>query len=171
MVASSGTLTFLSRIARRTRARRPMSQLSMMTLSSTYAPAWTLTPLPRMEPFTRPPDKIHPPETIESTASPRRFSSSKVNLAGGRVKGSILGRGVKVHAGAYVEDSVIMDNCDIGRRARVRRAILDKNVKVPEDATIGYDAEQDRRLYHVTESGLVVVEGNRSAVDITTVFV
>jgi len=92
-------------------------------------------------------------------------------LSGGRVKGSILGRGVKVHAGAYVEDSVIMDNCDIGRRARVRRAILDKNVKVPEDATIGYDAEQDRRLYHVTESGLVVVEGNRSAVDITTVFV
>ena len=92
-------------------------------------------------------------------------------LSGGRVKGSILGRGVKVHAGAYVEDSVIMDNCDIGRRARVRRAILDKNVRVPEDATIGYDIERDRRLYHVTESGLVVVEGNRSPVDIATVFV
>jgi glucose-1-phosphate adenylyltransferase len=92
-------------------------------------------------------------------------------LSGGRVKGSILGRGVKVHAGAYVEDSVIMDNCDIGRRAKVRRAILDKNVRVPEDATIGYDVERDRRLYHVTESGLVVVEGNRSLVDIATVFV
>jgi glucose-1-phosphate adenylyltransferase len=64
-----------------------------------------------------------------------------------------------------------MDNCDIGRRARVRRAILDKNVRVPEDATIGYDIERDRRLYHVTESGLVVVEGNRSPVDIATVFV
>jgi glucose-1-phosphate adenylyltransferase len=45
-----------------------------------------------------------------------------------------------VHAGALVEDSVILDNCDIGRRlAKVRRAILDKNVRVPEDATIGYD--------------------------------
>jgi glucose-1-phosphate adenylyltransferase len=42
---------------------------------------------------------------------------------------------------------------------------------VPEDASIGYDAEQDRRLYHVTESGIVVVEGNRSPVDISTVFV
>jgi len=92
-------------------------------------------------------------------------------LSGGRVKNSILGRGVKVHAGASVEDSVILDNCDIGRRSKVRRAILDKNVRVPEDATIGWNAAQDARLYHVTESGLVVVEGNRSPVDIGTVFV
>ncbi len=92
-------------------------------------------------------------------------------LSGGRVKNSILGPGVRVHAGAMVEDSVILDNCDIGRRSKVRRAILDKNVQVPEDATIGYDAEQDGRLYHVTESGIVVVEGNRSPVDISIVFV
>jgi glucose-1-phosphate adenylyltransferase len=92
-------------------------------------------------------------------------------LSGGRVKNSILGRGVRVHAGATVEDSVILDNCDIGRRSKVRRAILDKNVRVPEDATIGYDAVQDAKLYHVTESGIVVVEGNRSPVDISTVFV
>ena len=39
---------------------------------------------------------------------------------------------------------MIFDNCDIGRRARVRRAILDKNVRVPEDADIGYDLERDR---------------------------
>jgi glucose-1-phosphate adenylyltransferase len=92
-------------------------------------------------------------------------------LSGGRVRGSILGRGVKVHTGALVEDSVIMDNCDIGRRAKIRRAILDKNVRVPEDAVIGYDSEQDHKLYHVTESGIVVVEGLRSPVDISTVFV
>ena len=70
-----------------------------------------------------------------------------------------------------MEDSVILDNCDIGRRAKIRRAILDKNVRVPADATIGYDAVQDRRLYSVTESGIVVVEGNRSAVDISTIVV
>ena len=92
-------------------------------------------------------------------------------LSGGRVKNSILGRGVKVHAGAYVEDSVILDNCDIGRRSKIRRAILDKNVKIPEDTTIGYDLVQDAKLYHVTETGIVVVEGNRSPVDISTVFV
>jgi glucose-1-phosphate adenylyltransferase len=92
-------------------------------------------------------------------------------LSGGRVRNSVLGRGVRVHAGALVEDSVILDNCDIGRRAKIRRAILDKNVRVAPDATIGYDEEQDRILYHITETGLVVVEGNRSAVSISTVFV
>ena len=58
-----------------------------------------------------------------------------------------------------MEDSIIFDNCDIGRRARVRRAILDKNVRVPPDTTIGYDLERDRQLYHVTDSGIVVVAG------------
>ena len=90
-------------------------------------------------------------------------------ISGGSVKGSIVGRGVRVHTGASVEDSVLFDNCDIGRRARVRRAILDKNVKVPEGAEIGYDLEADRKKYYVTESGIVVVEGHRSTVDIATI--
>ncbi|MGA2595517.1 MAG: glucose-1-phosphate adenylyltransferase [Bryobacteraceae bacterium] len=92
-------------------------------------------------------------------------------LSGGLVRGSVLGRGVKVHSGAYVEDSVVFDNCDIGRRARVRKAILDKNVRVPEDATIGYDLDRDRQLYHVTESGIVVVEGHRSLVDVASMVI
>jgi glucose-1-phosphate adenylyltransferase len=92
-------------------------------------------------------------------------------LSGGLVRGSVLGRGVKVHSNAYVEDCVIFDNCDIGRRARVRRAILDKNAQVAEDATIGYDLERDRELYHVTDSGIVVVEGHRSPVDISSVII
>ena len=92
-------------------------------------------------------------------------------LSGGLVRNSVLGRGVRVHAGAVVEDSILFDNCDIGRRARVRRAILDKNVRVPEDATIGYDLENDRRHHHVTESGIVVVEGHRSAVEVSKLLI
>jgi glucose-1-phosphate adenylyltransferase len=92
-------------------------------------------------------------------------------LSGGMVKNSVLGRGVRVHSGAVVEDCVILDNCDIGRRARVRRAILDKNVRVPEDATIGIDMERDRAHRYVTESGIVVVGGNRTPVDITSLVV
>ena len=87
-------------------------------------------------------------------------------LSGGLVRSSVIGRGVRIHSHAYVENSIIFDNCDIGRRARVRRAILDKNVRVPPDAVIGYDLERDRALYHVTDSGIVVVEGHRSPVDI-----
>jgi glucose-1-phosphate adenylyltransferase len=89
-------------------------------------------------------------------------------LSGGLVRTSVIGRGVRVHSHASVEDSIIFDNCDIGRRARVRRAILDKNVRVPPDTTIGYDLESDRQLYHVTESGIVVVQGYRSPVDIAS---
>jgi glucose-1-phosphate adenylyltransferase len=89
-------------------------------------------------------------------------------LTGGTVRNSVIGRGVRVLSGALVEDSIVFDHCVIGRRARVRRAILDKNVRVPEDASIGYDQEQDRLLYHVTDSGIVVVEGHRSTVDIGT---
>lgn len=89
-------------------------------------------------------------------------------VSGGVVRGSVLGRGVRVHTAATVENSVIFDNCDIGRRARVRRAILDKNVKVPQGTEIGYNLEEDRKRYYVTESGIVVVEGHTSTVDIAT---
>jgi len=92
-------------------------------------------------------------------------------LSGGVVRNSVLGRSVRVHAGALVEDCVILDNCDIGRRSKIRRAILDKNVRVPEDAAIGYDLDQDRRNHHVTESGIVVVAGNRSRIEITSLVV
>ena len=89
-------------------------------------------------------------------------------VSGGFVKSSILGRGVRVHTGAQVEESVIFDNCDVGRHAKVRRAILDKNVKVAPGTLIGYDLDEDRKLHHVTESGIVVVEGHHSTVDIAT---
>jgi glucose-1-phosphate adenylyltransferase len=92
-------------------------------------------------------------------------------LAGGTVRNSVLSRWVRVDSGALVEDSVILDNCVIGRDAKVRRAILDKNVRVPQGATIGYQLDQDRKYHHVTESGVVVVEGLRSSLEISTIVV
>src|SRR5262245_11063296 len=92
-------------------------------------------------------------------------------LSGGMVRNSVIGRHVRVHTGAVVEDSVILDNCDLGRRAKIRRAILDKNVRIPEGMTIGYDLDQDKRRHHVTESGIVVVEGLRSSVEIASIVI
>jgi glucose-1-phosphate adenylyltransferase len=84
----------------------------------------------------------------------------------------VLGRAVKVHSGAMVDECVILDNCDIGRRARLHRVILDKNVRIPEDAVIGYDHELDRKNgHHVTESGIVVVEGARTPVSVSEMVV
>ncbi|HET6178820.1 MAG TPA: glucose-1-phosphate adenylyltransferase [Candidatus Sulfotelmatobacter sp.] len=92
-------------------------------------------------------------------------------LSGGVVRKSVLGRGVRVHTGALVEGCVIMDNCDIGRHAKVKRAILDKNVRIPADTKVGYDLEADRaRGWHVTESGIVVIGRQHSSVPMATMF-
>jgi glucose-1-phosphate adenylyltransferase len=92
-------------------------------------------------------------------------------LSGGIVKKSVLGRGVRVHTGAVVEGSVLMDNCDIGRHAKIRRAILDKNVRIKEGDTVGYDLDADRaRGWHVTESGIVVIGREYSSVPMAAMF-
>ena len=51
----------------------------------------------------------------------------------------------------------MFDDVQIGRHARVRRAIIDKGVKVPDGAVIGYDLEKDHQRFTVTENGVVVI--------------
>jgi glucose-1-phosphate adenylyltransferase len=79
-------------------------------------------------------------------------------VSGSFVENSVLSPNVMVRSWSTVSDSVLMDNVDIGRHAVVRRAILDKNVVVPEGARIGMDPDEDRaRGFHVTDSGITVV--------------
>lgn len=79
-------------------------------------------------------------------------------LSGGQVRHSILGFNVRVNSYATVEDSILFDGVQIGRHARIRRAILDKRVQIPEGIEIGYDLEADRqRGFTITESGIVVI--------------
>jgi glucose-1-phosphate adenylyltransferase len=91
-------------------------------------------------------------------------------LSGCEVRNSIIGRGVKIYGGAVVEDSVIFDGCEIAGDCKIRKVILDKNVKLEPGTTIGFDKEADSRnpAYHTTPTGIVVVEGARSRVDIGT---
>lgn len=78
-------------------------------------------------------------------------------VSGGRVERSILSPYVRVNSYAHVEDSILMDGVDVGRRARIRKAIVDKGVRIPEAFTIGHDPEQDARRFTVSEEGIVVV--------------
>jgi len=78
-------------------------------------------------------------------------------VSGGRVERSILSPDVRVNSYALVEDSILFNRVDVGRHAKIRRAIIDKNVKIPPGFTVGYDREQDEKLFTVTESGLVVI--------------
>ena len=82
-------------------------------------------------------------------------------VSGGLVERSLLGPNVKVNSFSYVTDSILMNNVKIGRHARIRRAIIDKNVDVPEGYEIGFDLEGDKKKFKVTESGIVVVAKNQ----------
>ena len=81
-------------------------------------------------------------------------------VSGGLVERSLLGPNVRVNSFSYVTDSIIMDNCNIGRHAKIRRAIIDKNVIVPEGYEIGFDLVNDAKKFTVTESGIVVIKKN-----------
>jgi glucose-1-phosphate adenylyltransferase len=79
------------------------------------------------------------------------------------VNRSVLSFDVRVNSYSEVEDSIIFSHVNIGRNARVRRAIVDRHVAVPEGEQIGYDLEKDRQRYFVTDSGIVVVVRDSAA--------
>jgi glucose-1-phosphate adenylyltransferase len=79
-------------------------------------------------------------------------------ISGGYVRRSILSPNVRVNSFALVENSIIFEGVDVGRHCHIRRAIIDKDVKIPARTTIGHDPEQDRRRgFQVTEQGVVVI--------------
>jgi glucose-1-phosphate adenylyltransferase len=81
-------------------------------------------------------------------------------ISGGLVERSIIGPHVRVNSYTYITDSIIMDNCNIGRHSRIRRTIIDKNVHVPEGTEIGFDLETDKKRFKVTETGIVIIPKN-----------
>jgi glucose-1-phosphate adenylyltransferase len=89
---------------------------------------------------------------VNSTVSPG------VVVSGAMVENSVLSPGTYVHSWSSVSDSVLLDHVTVGRHAVVRRAIIDKNVTIPENARIGRDPGEDRANgLTVTTSGLVVI--------------
>jgi glucose-1-phosphate adenylyltransferase len=81
-------------------------------------------------------------------------------VSGGRVKNSILSPEVRINSYSNVEDCILMHGVDVGRHARLRRVIVDKYVHIPPGVEIGYNPEEDRRRFTVTESGIVVIPRN-----------
>jgi glucose-1-phosphate adenylyltransferase len=84
-------------------------------------------------------------------------------VSGGKVIHSVLSPGVRVDSLSEVDSSILLENVRVGRHSRIRRAIIEAGVLVPENSEIGYDPEADRRAGHfVTSSGLVVVSKDES---------
>ena len=78
-------------------------------------------------------------------------------ISGSKIAGSVLCPNVRVHSFCDVDRCILMPGVRVGRHARIRRAIVDRDVFVPRGALIGYNAAEDRKRHTVTESGIVVV--------------
>ena len=78
-------------------------------------------------------------------------------VSGSRIYGSILCPNVRVHSFCTVEDSILMPGVRVGRHARIRKAIVDRDVAIPRGALIGFNQEEDKRRHTVSENGVVVV--------------
>jgi glucose-1-phosphate adenylyltransferase len=78
-------------------------------------------------------------------------------ISGGHVHRSILSPKVRINSYTEVSESILFENVNIGRRCKIRRAIVDKNVEIPAGTTIGYDEAEDRQRFHVTTEGVVVI--------------
>jgi glucose-1-phosphate adenylyltransferase len=78
-------------------------------------------------------------------------------ISGGRIHRSVLGVGCRVNSFSEVEESVLFERVRVGRHAKIRRAIIDKDVEIPSGTIIGFDRDADRQRFFVTDQGLVVI--------------
>jgi glucose-1-phosphate adenylyltransferase len=78
-------------------------------------------------------------------------------ISGGRIHRSVLSVGCRINSFSEVEESVLFERVRIGRHARLRRCIVDKDVEIPAGAEIGFDLEADRSRFAVTDDGIVVI--------------
>lgn len=121
-----------------------------------YDKAW---PVYSFQPRFPPPRVAVVPEPPGRPAGgPRHNIFANGTVCGGWVRGSVVGFDCRVEPGAVVEDSILFDRVSVGTGAEVRRAVLDKGVRVRPGARVGLDADADRaRGFVVSESGVTCV--------------
>jgi len=78
-------------------------------------------------------------------------------VSGGRIQRSILSPNVRINSYSQVTDSILMEGVNVGRYAKIKKAIIDKDVEIPQGMVIGYDLEEDKKRFHVSDSGIVIV--------------
>mgnify|MGYP003672962536 CR=1 FL=1 len=78
-------------------------------------------------------------------------------ISGATVRRSLLYSNVQINSYSTVEDSVILPNVSIGRNVRLRRVVVEKQCVIPEGLIVGYDVEEDRKRFHVTEKGVTLI--------------
>jgi len=130
-----------------------MDIVSVSPIFNLYDEEWPIRTHQRQYP----PAKFVFAETGRTGTALDSIVSNGCIVSGGTVRNSVLSPDVRVNSYSEVDDSILFSHVSVGRRCRIRKAILDRDVHVPEGTTIGYDAEADRQRYFVTESGITVV--------------
>ncbi len=82
-------------------------------------------------------------------------------ISGSTVINSIIGKRCRINSFSEVHDSVLLEDVEIGRGARVRRCMIDKHVRIPANDVIGYNRDDDAKRFKVTETGIVVIAKNQ----------
>jgi len=130
-----------------------MDLVSVSPVFNLYDEAWPIRTHQRQYP----PAKFVFAEPARMGRSLDSLVSQGCIISGGTVQDCVLSPDVRVNSYSEVESSILFSHVNVGRRCRIRKAILDRDVHIPEGTTIGYDPEADRERYFVTESGITVV--------------
>ena len=130
-----------------------MDLISVTPQLNLYDPQWPILTYQ----FPSPPAKTVWMEEGRVGTALNSIISNGCIISGGNVKRSILSPRVTVHSFAEIEDSVLLEGVDVGRNAKIKGTIVDKEVQIPEGMEIGYYLDEDAKRFTVTASGIVVV--------------
>jgi glucose-1-phosphate adenylyltransferase len=130
-----------------------MDLISVTPQLNLYDPQWPI--FTYQSPY--PPAKTVLEEEGRMGTAINSMISNGCIISGGSVKRSVLSPKVMVHSYAEVEDSILLEGVDIGRHAKIRKAIIDKDVQIPPGMEIGYHLDEDAKRFTVTGPGIVVV--------------
>ncbi len=84
-------------------------------------------------------------------------------ISGGRVERSVIGPMCRINSFSHISDSILFEGVEIGRHCRIRRAIIDKGVRIPAGTVIGYDEIYDRqRGFMLSDNGIVTIAKSES---------
>jgi len=135
-----------------------MDLISVSPIFNLYDKDWPIRTRVRQYP----PAKFVFGEPGRTGAAINSVITSGVIISGAQVSNSVVSQDVRVNSYSEVDASIIFSHVNIGRHCRIRRAIIDRDVQIPEGTVIGYDPVEDKRRYFVTPSGLTIVTRDAS---------
>jgi glucose-1-phosphate adenylyltransferase len=135
-----------------------MDLCSVSPIFNLYDKSWPMRTRVRQYP----PAKFVFGEPGRSGMAVNSVITAGVIISGGMVTNSVLSQDVRVNSYSEIDASILFSHVNVGRHCRIRRAIIDRDVHIPEGTVIGYDPVEDKRRYFVTPTGLTIVTRDAS---------